>query len=170
MPTQESQEIKKPKTPKNKKADNKNEIAKRLYRSKKDRILGGVCGGIAEFFDIDSFVVRTIFILLAFFGGSGFLIYILLWILIPNANSESLVTEKTIKENTKEMQLKAYELTSSIGKSVEKKNSRKLIGFTLITFGAIFLLSNLGILRKIDFEKFWPIILIVLGFAVIFRD
>ena len=56
---------------------------KRLYRSKKDKIIGGVCGGIAEYFGIDPVIVRVIAVVLAFMGGSGILAYIIAWIIIP---------------------------------------------------------------------------------------
>ncbi len=56
---------------------------KRLYRSRKDKILGGVCGGIAEYFNIDPVIIRLLWILLIFVGGSGILAYIIAWIIIP---------------------------------------------------------------------------------------
>ena len=55
----------------------------RLRRSRIDRWLGGVCGGIAALSGVESWIWRLIFIALAFFGGTGVLIYILLWIFIP---------------------------------------------------------------------------------------
>ncbi len=56
---------------------------KKLYRSKKERILGGVCGGLGEYFDIDPSLIRLIWLLIFFMGGSGLLIYIICWIVIP---------------------------------------------------------------------------------------
>jgi phage shock protein C len=55
---------------------------KKLYRSGKDRILGGVCGGIAEYFDVDPTIVRLIWILFAL-NGTGLLAYLIAWIVIP---------------------------------------------------------------------------------------
>ena len=55
---------------------------KRLYRSEKDKIIGGVCGGIAEYFDIDPVIVRLIW-LLFIFCGIGIIAYIIAWIIIP---------------------------------------------------------------------------------------
>lgn len=55
---------------------------KKLYRSRKDRVIAGVCGGIADYFGIDPLAVRLISLILLFFGG-GFLVYIILWIAIP---------------------------------------------------------------------------------------
>jgi phage shock protein PspC (stress-responsive transcriptional regulator) len=56
---------------------------KRLYRSRKNRMLGGVCGGIAEYFEIDPVIVRLIAVALFFVGGSAILAYIIALIVIP---------------------------------------------------------------------------------------
>lgn len=58
---------------------------KKLTRSRNDRWLAGVCGGIAEYFDVDSTLIRVLFILFGFAVGGGILIYIILWIIIPEA-------------------------------------------------------------------------------------
>ena len=59
---------------------------KKLYRSKTDRKIAGVCGGIAEYFGIDSTLVRLGWILFTFAGGSGILAYIIAWIIMPDRN------------------------------------------------------------------------------------
>lgn len=56
---------------------------KKLYRSQSDRWLGGVCGGLGAYAGIDPTIIRILFVLLVIFGGSGGLLYILLWIFIP---------------------------------------------------------------------------------------
>ena len=61
----------------------KNDKIKRLYRSGKDRILGGVCGGIAEYLEVDPVLIRLIWIAGTFAFGSGILLYIIAWIIIP---------------------------------------------------------------------------------------
>ena len=57
-------------------------MSKRLYRSVKDRKLAGVCGGLADYFEIDSSLVRLAMVLLACLGG-GVLVYIVAWIIVP---------------------------------------------------------------------------------------
>lgn len=59
------------------------EERKKLYRSIDERVVGGVCGGIAEYFKVDPVLVRIIFILLVFGAGSGLLAYIIAWIIVP---------------------------------------------------------------------------------------
>jgi phage shock protein C len=58
----------------------------RLTRSESDRILAGVCGGIAEFLSIDATIVRIVFVLLAVFGGSGIVLYLAAWAIVPRAD------------------------------------------------------------------------------------
>lgn len=60
---------------------------RRLYRNPYDKVLGGVCSGLASYFDVDPVVVRLIFALLAFGVGVGFLAYIIAWIVIPVART-----------------------------------------------------------------------------------
>ncbi|MGP8321990.1 MAG: PspC domain-containing protein [Methanosarcinaceae archaeon] len=56
---------------------------KRLYRSRDNCMIAGVCGGIAEYFDMDPTLIRLLWILFTFAGGSGILVYIIAWIIIP---------------------------------------------------------------------------------------
>ena len=56
---------------------------KKLYKSKKDKMIGGVCGGIAEHFNLDPSLVRIIAVLLLIAYGTSVFIYILLWIILP---------------------------------------------------------------------------------------
>lgn len=56
---------------------------KRLYRSRTDLMLGGVCGGLAKYLNVDPTIIRLVFVLLLFLGGGGFWIYLVLWIITP---------------------------------------------------------------------------------------
>ncbi|OGO16269.1 MAG: hypothetical protein A2Y93_07845 [Chloroflexi bacterium RBG_13_68_17] len=56
---------------------------KRLYRSRDERIIGGVCGGLGKYLTMDPTVVRLIFVLLALAGGPGLLIYLIMLIVVP---------------------------------------------------------------------------------------
>jgi len=57
---------------------------RKLYRSRTDRKLAGVCGGLARYFNIDATLIRVLFVVLTVLGGSGLLIYLAMWILVPN--------------------------------------------------------------------------------------
>ena len=66
---------------------------KKLYRSTGDRLLAGVCGGLAYYFSLDPTLVRVIFVVLALVGLGGVILYLLLWALIPNEpTAEELAT------------------------------------------------------------------------------
>jgi phage shock protein C len=56
---------------------------RKLYRSKTNRQLAGVCGGLAEHFNLDATLIRVLFVLLAVLGGSGLVLYVAMWIIIP---------------------------------------------------------------------------------------
>lgn len=56
---------------------------KRLTRSSRDRMIAGVCGGLAEFSGIDATVIRILFVILALAGGPGLLVYLALWLILP---------------------------------------------------------------------------------------
>jgi phage shock protein C len=56
---------------------------RKLYRSKTNRKLAGVCGGLAQYFNVDATLIRVLFVLLAVFGGSGLVLYVAMWIIVP---------------------------------------------------------------------------------------
>jgi len=60
---------------------------RRLYRSRTDRKIAGVCGGLAQYLNVDPTVVRIIFLILLFIGGGGLLIYLIIWICAPDEDN-----------------------------------------------------------------------------------
>jgi phage shock protein C len=56
---------------------------KRLYRSPNQKMIAGVCGGVAEYFNVDPTIVRLAWVLFGFAAGSGILAYIVAWIIVP---------------------------------------------------------------------------------------
>jgi phage shock protein C len=67
---------------------------KKLYRSRKNTKIAGVCGGIAEYFNIDSNIIRLLAVLTVFFGGGGIIVYIIAWIIIPLESVENESSDK----------------------------------------------------------------------------
>ena len=76
-----------------------NEPRGRLYRADNDKILGGVCAGLANYLRVDASVVRIVFALLLFGAGTGFLVYLLLWIILPTKNLKSNLTKKLYRNS-----------------------------------------------------------------------
>lgn len=67
--------------------------ARRLYRSRTDRWIAGVCGGLAEYMNVDTTAVRIAFVLLALWQGFGALVYLLMVIMVPDEPLAEMVTE-----------------------------------------------------------------------------
>ena len=92
---------------------------KRLVRSRSDRMLGGVCGGLGEYLGIDPTLVRLFFVLLTFGEGIGVMLYLLLWLLIPAEGSERTGSmEKTIREGAEEIAERARTMSEEIHEGV----------------------------------------------------
>lgn len=103
------------------------ETNKRLYRSTKDKIIAGLCGGIANYFNIDPVIIRLIMVVLFFISGWGILAYIIGWIIVPK---ESCTTNPNCCEKPKETEettepqeeTETHEQTETVDAEVEQKN------------------------------------------------
>jgi phage shock protein C len=149
---------------------------KKLYRSAKDRMLGGVCAGLAQYFNIDPTLVRVLFVVILFLGGSGILAYIILWVVVPEEPIKFTSTEEA-KEKTESNEnsestsgtgtgfnAKAY--YQSLDKQREKR--RATAGIILLAIGIIFLADNF--IPRIHIGDFWPLILIGAGAAILINS
>ena len=149
-------------------------LAKRLYRSKKDCVIAGVCGGIAEHFDIDPTLVRIVAVISIFINGIGLIAYIIGWIFIPQ-NPKFLTKEETDKQKGKTgtIKQKVENVASEIGKEIRgdsdkaghKRNLTLVGGLILICLGLLFLASNF--FPWFGFIKLWPFVLIILGVVIL---
>ncbi|MBV8160247.1 MAG: PspC domain-containing protein, partial [Acidimicrobiia bacterium] len=70
---------------------------RRLERSRRDRVVAGVCGGLGEYFDVDPVIFRIAFVVLAFVGGAGFLLYPAAWLLLPDEGRGRSIGEAWIE-------------------------------------------------------------------------
>ena len=80
---------------------------KRILRSRSERMIAGVCGGLATYFNIDPLIVRLGFALLAMMNGVGIMLYLLLWLLLPNEDSAAADSRGQVRENVDEMRATA---------------------------------------------------------------
>jgi phage shock protein C len=76
---------------------------KRLSRSRTDRVLGGVAAGLATYIGVESVFVRLAFVLFSLANGIGLLVYLALWLLLPNEDSTAVDTREQVRENLDEM-------------------------------------------------------------------
>jgi phage shock protein C len=145
----------------------------RLYRSTTDRMIAGVCGGLGAYLEIDPILVRLFFVLLTLGGGSGVLLYLVLWIVIPCQEQGELASATTIRAGAEEIAQRARSLGRDVGASVQNGNPQAafIAGVALVVLGAVFLAQNMQIawLRWLDFDVLWPLLLIATGIALIGR-
>lgn len=131
------------------------EAPKKIFRSRTDRMLGGVCGGFAEYFNIDATLVRVLWVLACFLNGLGVLAYIISWIVVPENPNPS---EATAKESSK------------------PKNTGLIWGTVLIVIGLFFLFQQFDFdyypfhwfwphrwFAVFQFDILWPLIIILIG-------
>ena len=141
----------------------------RITKSKTDRVIDGVCGGLAEYFGIDSLIVRLVFVALIFTNGIGIILYIVLMIIMPKAQSIEQSPKETIQENVQEMSERVKEAGEGPGSAFAKDDEGKhlhrsgWLGLILILIGIFFLLENLNLIRWFNRDLLWPIIIILVG-------
>lgn len=153
-------------------------MAKKLYRSTMDKMIGGVAGGLAEYFDIDSTLVRVFFIVIVFLGGGGIIAYIILWIVVPQKpyelpkfNFNQPPSEGSGGSNFSADQNKSDSFSISNGGVaglVPKSNNKQIwVAIVLMVIGVLLLLDN--IFPRFDFDHFWPVILIGIGVGLLLK-
>jgi len=141
----------------------------RLARSESDKVIGGVCGGLGEFFNIDASLVRLIFVLITLFGGSGILLYLVLWLVIPPQSQKGDISKQSIKKGADEMKDKAERFAEDAKEFSKTQGSKRLFGIIILVLGVLFLLDNFQVFRFFNFARFWPVILIILGYMILTR-
>ena len=146
---------------------------KRLYRSAKSKVFGGVAGGIAEYFDIDPIIIRLLFVIIAFAGGGGALVYLILWIALPlepltsfNYNMGSGQPSSTENPGNQTGNDNSTGTSNPFNIPVKPENRNSLIGgIVLITLGIIFLANRF--IPAIHFRDMWPLALVIIGGVLI---
>ncbi len=133
---------------------------KRLLRSRKNRIIAGVCGGLADYLRVDPTVVRLAAVLVTLFGGSGILAYIILWAVLPEEGLKNNKTEEDMKQDVSR--------ADGEGAREDGVGGQALIGALLVLIGAIMLLNNL--FPALELTRLWPIGIIVFGIWLLIKN
>ena len=149
-------------------------MAKKLYRSRSDSMLGGVCGGLAEYFDIDPVLVRLLFVVFAAFGGAGVPVYIVLWLIVPEGpETAEKPWPDRVRDGAEEMADRARHIGAEVRRSSDTPSPAFafLIGAVLVVAGFAFLLRNLGVswMRWVHTGTLWPLVPIVVGLVFLWR-
>jgi phage shock protein C len=87
---------------------------KRLFRSRTERLVGGVAGGLSAYFGIDPLLIRLGFVILGFMNGLGLVLYMLMWLLVPVENSIAVDARAQVRENVDEMQSVAEDMVQRV--------------------------------------------------------
>lgn len=128
----------------------------RLMRSETDRMIAGVCGGLATYVGIDPVLVRLAFVILMLASGIGLAVYVVLWIVMPEA---SRVAGGAAADE-------AYRDASALkSEGALRSNTGRTAGIMLVVLGVFFLLNQLGWIGS----AFWPIVLILGGLFLVLR-
>lgn len=151
---------------------------KHLYKSCKNKMLAGVCGGLAEYFDVDPVLVRIIFIVFTIFGGFAVLAYIIGAIIIPYSPLEpGEVSAASSSSSTPPPQPAQSAQPTQPTPSTSTHNSGALIfGVVLMVLGAYFLMRNIPVFHNFYWWIHWhireyivPVILIMIGTALLIK-
>ena len=149
-----------------------------------DRIVGGVCSGLAAGFHIDPIWVRIAFVLLAFLQGIGLLMYIVLWLVMPEKVEGDAAARSGFDSMASDLRRVGQDLQAQFGGLIGSRTAATsepagapatrgagphqslLLGLVLVLIGAILLGANTGLF---SWNVVWPAALIVIGVVLLFR-
>lgn len=119
-------------------------VVTRLRRSRDDKVIAGVCGGLGKYFGVEAIWFRLAFVVLAIGGGSGILIYLVSWLVIPPQGADEVLTNREGGNTT---------------------DGAVIAGVALVGVGLIFLFNTL--FPWFD-EILWPLVVIVAGLGLLY--
>jgi len=133
-------------------------MEKRLYRSRKFRVFGGVAGGLGAYFNMDPVIMRVIFVIVTLMHGLGILAYIIMWIVIPEEPFElayPINNGATGENEDSNLDIK------NIPVEPKKSVGNIIFGVILIAIGFLFLADRF--IPRFSFDDFFPIVIIAIG-------
>jgi phage shock protein PspC (stress-responsive transcriptional regulator) len=139
------------------------QMNRRLYRSRRDSVLGGVAGGVAEYLDVDPSIVRIIWAVLAIVtGGLFILLYIVMWIVVPEGAAADPATPP---DGAASAAPSGQGWVSAPPRRRGGSNGTLVVGLLLIGAGIWFLIDEY--LPAVDRRFVWPVALVVLGLILL---
>jgi phage shock protein C len=141
----------------------------RLYRSRANRMVSGVCGGLGEYLGLDPTWIRLAFLAFTLAGGAGILIYILMLIIVPE-NPNQVAATLVVSDQQPGSESGPGE-GGSVVPETERTRNAMLFGAIIIVAGAFLLLRNLGLglFEWFDGDFLWPLLLIAGGGLLLWR-
>ena len=129
---------------------------RKLSRNPMNKVIGGVCSGLAEFFGLDVALVRIAFVIAFMFASFGFWLYIILWIVLPEGQQTT--------DNGQQPTANSQQPTAN-SQAPESKVKSVLAGSFVILIGLLFLINNFIPINWV--WKLWPLILVAIGVVMI---
>ena len=136
---------------------------RRLSRNSMNRVIGGVCSGLANFFGLDVALVRIAFVIAFMFASFGFWLYIILWIVLPVEGQQTTVNSQQSTVNGQQSTVNSQQ-SESVSKP-ESTVKSIFAGSFIILIGMLFLVNNFIPISWI--WKLWPLILVAIGVVMI---
>ena len=125
---------------------------RRLYRSREDRWIAGVCGGLGRFFGVDPMPIRIAFIILSLWQGIGVLVYLIMILIVPDEPTGQVVTDPHIPQEH--------------GVEDPQAQRVRILGVILVLGGIYLLIRTLGFL-PVNAERLTALVLIAAGFIIL---
>ncbi len=142
--------------------------SRRLYRSRRERMLAGVSGGLAEYFHIDPVLVRLLFVVTTIVtGGGGLLAYIVLAIVVPE-EPRAMTDDVSGDLPRSAAEIPPVPPAWTDDRQAVRRRQRAA-GFIVLAIGVIFLLANFNVFDWDTFWRFWPLLLVLGGVILLLR-
>ncbi len=142
---------------------------RRLLRSRTQRMVAGVCGGLGEYFHIDPTIIRVIFAALMFSGGAGVGIYVLLWLFVPEAGMETADISQRVTVAGQEIKTSAESFAKRVTSEQGRATGRVVLGVILVVAGAMAMMDRVTPWHVLRGDVFWPVVVIAFGAWVMFK-
>ena len=144
---------------------------KKLYLSRHDKMIMGVCGGLGEYFGIDPLVFRALFVLFTFSGGAGIVVYIILAIITPKEPGDPQFSHEQAKDRINEFASQVKQGAHSMAQDLKTRRHNRggLVGLIIVLFGAALLLNAVFPQHWFRWDIFWPAVIILVGLMIIVK-
>lgn len=96
-----------------------------MYRSETDKVVGGVCGGLGEYLEVDPVLIRLIWIFLTFMGGSGIIVYIVFWLVLPTKSQVETDQTQIFESNAQDIVDTGKKAVKAVENVVKEKTQKK---------------------------------------------
>ena len=143
----------------------------RLERSTTNKVIAGVCGGLAEYLQVDATLVRVVFVIAGLVtAGVAFLGYLVMVVLVPLPGRPTPFVSSTTPSgdaSSTDATTQATMPVTSPPDPVAMERRRATFGYFLVALGVVFLLANVGAFRIVRFDLVWPLVLVGAGILLL---